>query len=74
MFFVVDKPKLQRIIALIRDGRTAASRSQCGHYMRLEDKIDRVVYCLYGIAEEEMLSHTDSRRRRKSLVERNRQV
>ena len=36
MFFVIDKPKLQRIVALIRDDRTVESRAQGGHYMRLE--------------------------------------
>jgi hypothetical protein len=36
VFFVIDNPKLQRIIALIRDDRTAGSRARGGHYLRLE--------------------------------------
>jgi hypothetical protein len=30
MFFVINKPKLQRIIALIRDDRTAGRRARGG--------------------------------------------
>ncbi len=33
MLFVIDKPKLQRIIALIRDDRTAGMRARGGHYL-----------------------------------------
>ena len=36
MFFVIDKPKLQRIVALIRDDRTPEAQAHGGHYLRLE--------------------------------------
>ena len=33
MFFVINNPKLQRIIPLIRDARTAGRRARGGHYL-----------------------------------------
>ena len=36
MFFVIDKPRLQRIIAIVRDDRTRKTQGSAGPYMRLE--------------------------------------
>ena len=36
MFFVIDRPQLQRMIALVRDDRTADARGPGGPYLRME--------------------------------------
>jgi hypothetical protein len=36
LLFVVDKPRLQRIIAIVRDDRTPDARTGCGTYLRME--------------------------------------
>jgi hypothetical protein len=36
MFFVIDKPRLQRIIAIVRDDRTPRAQGTDGPYMRME--------------------------------------
>ncbi len=36
MFFIVDKPRLQRMIALARDDRTPADRKGGGPFFRIE--------------------------------------
>lgn len=40
MLFVIDRPQLQRMIALVRDDRTPAAQGQTGPYMRLEANND----------------------------------
>jgi len=36
MFFVIDKPRLQRIIAIVRDDRTRKTQGAASPYMRME--------------------------------------
>lgn len=40
MFFVIDKPQLQRVIAIIRDDRTKKMQGLAGPFMRLEARDD----------------------------------
>ena len=40
MFFVVDKPRLQRIIAIVRDDRSKRSQWHQGPFLRLEAQDD----------------------------------
>jgi hypothetical protein len=40
MFFVIDKPKLQRIIAVVRDDRTPQTQGVAGPFMRMEARDD----------------------------------
>lgn len=42
MFFVTDKPRLQRLIAITRDDRDAASQSRGGPFYRIEASGDRL--------------------------------
>jgi len=43
MFFVVDKPKLQRMLAIIRDDRSRGSQARGGHYLRLEASGEKLI-------------------------------
>ena len=43
MFFVVDKPKLQRMLAIIRDDRTRGAQARGGHYLRLEASGEKLI-------------------------------
>lgn len=36
MMFVIDKPQMQRMIAIVRDDRTPATQGAAGPYMRIE--------------------------------------
>jgi len=40
MFFVIDKPRFQRVITIVRDDRTKTSQGLAGPFMRLEVKDD----------------------------------
>ena len=42
MLFVVDKPRLQRIISIVRDDRTSETQADDGPFLRLEANDDRL--------------------------------
>lgn len=42
MLFVVDKPRLQRMISIVRDDRTSAAQVDGGPFLRLEANDDRL--------------------------------
>ena len=50
MFFVVDKPRLQWIMAIVRDDRTPEAQAGGGPYLRMETFGDRL--CVTGLTAE----------------------
>jgi len=61
MFFVVNKAKLQRIIAIVREDRSPASQSNGGPFLRIEAQNDQLTITskkqLFSVTLYEFTAH-----------------